>query len=266
MTIRRRLTRVVPGRAVAVRAEPRRLLLEQPEAPGDGRGTAARELAPAADLVDPGRPERRAEAGQPAEPGLPEAGTRGRRRPTGAVQRPPRSRSAATSRTLRRPLGARGRSGASPTLGQRISASSQRRVAGRLPEPRRRASRRPSPCWSRGPSRSAGAVMQELLPALQREERRLVEAASEQLLQRRARSRRRSPSSSSSCRRSSAWPSRTSCRATWSAACASSRTRPPLIGSGQFGQRIAIGSEDELGDLARAFNEMSDQLSSAHRS
>jgi signal transduction histidine kinase/ActR/RegA family two-component response regulator len=37
-----------------------------------------------------------------------------------------------------------------------------------------------------------------------------------------------------------------------------------LIGSGQFGQRIAVRHDDELGDLARAFNEMSDRLSSAH--
>jgi signal transduction histidine kinase/CheY-like chemotaxis protein len=37
-----------------------------------------------------------------------------------------------------------------------------------------------------------------------------------------------------------------------------------LIGSGQFGQRIAVRREDELGELARAFNEMSDKLSSAH--
>ena len=37
-----------------------------------------------------------------------------------------------------------------------------------------------------------------------------------------------------------------------------------MIGSGQFGQRIAVRRDDELGELARAFNEMSDQLSSAH--
>jgi signal transduction histidine kinase/CheY-like chemotaxis protein len=37
-----------------------------------------------------------------------------------------------------------------------------------------------------------------------------------------------------------------------------------LIGSGQFGQRIAARNDDELSQVARAFNEMSDRLSSAH--
>jgi signal transduction histidine kinase/CheY-like chemotaxis protein len=37
-----------------------------------------------------------------------------------------------------------------------------------------------------------------------------------------------------------------------------------LIGGGQFGRQIAVRSDDELAELARAFNEMSDRLSSAH--
>jgi signal transduction histidine kinase/ActR/RegA family two-component response regulator len=41
-------------------------------------------------------------------------------------------------------------------------------------------------------------------------------------------------------------------------------TEAALIGSGQFGQRIAIRSNDELAELARAFNEMSDRLSTTH--
>ena len=69
---------------------------------------------------------------------------------------------------------------------------------------------------------------------------------------------------SSSCRRVAGVASPTGFALPGRAACASSRTERAAIGSGQFGQRIAIGTSDELGDLARAFNEMSDRLSSAH--
>jgi signal transduction histidine kinase/ActR/RegA family two-component response regulator len=40
-------------------------------------------------------------------------------------------------------------------------------------------------------------------------------------------------------------------------------TEATLIGSGQFGARIAMNSNDELAQLARAFNDMSDRLASA---
>jgi signal transduction histidine kinase/ActR/RegA family two-component response regulator len=41
-------------------------------------------------------------------------------------------------------------------------------------------------------------------------------------------------------------------------------TEATRIGRGQFGHRIAVRADDELAELARAFNEMSDRLSSAH--
>ncbi len=106
-------------------------------------------------------------------------------------------------------------------------------------------------------------VMQDLLPALQDEERRLVEAASENFY----------------------GVARLTAQITILIFVLSAFTGVAVaygvsrylvrglaqlkdeafaIGSGQFGQRIAIRSNDELDDLARAFNEMSDRLSSAH--
>jgi signal transduction histidine kinase/ActR/RegA family two-component response regulator len=106
-------------------------------------------------------------------------------------------------------------------------------------------------------------VMQELLPDLQRQERNLVEAASENFF---------------SVARLTAQITILifvlSAVAGVVIAYAQSRylvrglrqleAEASSIGSGQFGQRIAAGNDDELSALARAFNEMSDRLSSAH--
>ncbi len=106
--------------------------------------------------------------------------------------------------------------------------------------------------------------MQDLLPALQDEERRLVEAASENFY---------------SVARLTAQitilifvlSAFTGVTVAYGVSrylvrgLAQLKDEASAIGSGQFGQRIAIRSNDELDDLARAFNEMSDRLSSRSR-
>ncbi|HYK89988.1 MAG TPA: response regulator [Acidobacteriota bacterium] len=106
-------------------------------------------------------------------------------------------------------------------------------------------------------------VMQELLPALQHDERDLVEAASTNFY-RVARLTAQVTiaifSVSAIVALAVAWGfSRHLVRGLNQL-----KEGTALIGSGSYGRKIEIHRHDEVGDLARAFNDMSDRLSSAH--